>query len=475
MPLPPPRCSAPQLILISAAALFFILFAAACRAPAPELTPAPSPTSQLAPTIEVTRIVTQEIVVTATPAPPVACAPASREEADVIVIGALAPLTQSGVWERGLAMQAGLAIAVETLNAAGGVNGKPVQLVTYDTGGHPERGALYAERLITQDCAIGLVGGFNDDVSRAVKAVTEQYGVPFLIIEASADDLTADQPRAVFRVAPTASMSAQMSARWLAEVDDFNADGNRTVVLIAENSPAGEVSVANATQWLPTTEFDLEVLRVDTPSTDYSPQIARIVAMEAEPDVVFLAVGADASVDLQRQLLDAGIGPRKGTLLVTGRSGLEGERFWQSIPDGEYTVIGRRGAWPSMLNPVGTGFVETYRRYAEQWPDPAAFGAFDAIYLLADAAARAPTLTPDDLVAALETADIELAAGRYRFPYGSQNPPDGATAPAYLWHQWTEPPLLYLQYSAPNQPPAEIDVIWPPAYRTTDGPVIKPG
>lgn len=452
-----------------------MLLLAACSASSPEPTPLATATPQTIPTVEVTRVVTQTVVVTATPAPPAACAPASLDEATVVVIGALTPLTQGGVWERGLAMQAGLAIAVEKINGAGGIQGRPVQVVTYDTGGVPERAARDAERLITQDCAIGIVGGFNDDVSRAVKVVTEQHGVPFIVVEASADDLTMDQPRALFRVAPTASMTAQMAAQWLAEVGDFNEDGHRSAVIIAENSPAGDVAVTNATQWFPTSEYNVETLRVDAPATDYSPQIARIVAMEMAPDVVFLAIGGESALDLQRQLLDAGIGPRKGTLLVTGRSGLENETFWQRIPDGEYTVVSRRGAWRSMLNPVGQGFVEAYQGYLPQWPDPGAFGAFDAVQLLADAATRAPSLDPAALVAALETTDLELAAGRYRFPYGSRNEPDGTTAPPYLWHQWTEPPLLYLQYTTPNQDPAQIDVVWPPAYRTSDGPVIKPG
>ena len=85
---------------------------------------------------------------------------------------------------------------------------------------------------------------------------------------------------------------------------------------------------------------------------------------------------------------------------------------------------------------------------------------------------RAQSLQPRRLVAALETSDLELAAGRYRFPVNSAHPPDGATTPDYLWHQWQDPPLLYLQYGAAEQPPATMDVIWPPTYRTSEGPVL---
>jgi hypothetical protein len=94
--------------------------------------------------------------------------------------------------------------------------------------------------------------------------------------------------------------------------------------------------------------------------------------------------------------------------------------------------------------------------------------------LLADAAKRAGTLSSQDLIAALETADIWLASGYYYFSYNSQRPPSGPLEPEYFWHQWPEPPLLYLQYREPMQDPATLDVIWPPRYRTIQGDVIRP-
>lgn len=448
----------------------------ALSAPTPAPTPSPSvpETPQPVAPVEVTRVVTRQVVVTATPAPPVACAPATVDAADEIVIGLLAPLSQNAAWPRALSMQAGVSIALEDINAAGGIQGKPLRVVTYDTAGQPQLAARLAERMITQECVSGLVGGYLDDASAAIKGVSERYGVPFIVVQAMADELTADSPHALFRVAPAASMMAQMPGHWLKSVGDFNRDGNTVTVLIAENSAAGDVAVAQADHWFPIDGIAYETLRVDLPADDYSPQIARIAAMENTPDAILLYLGGDATLDLQRQLLDAGIGPNKGTLLVTGRSALDGPNFWQRIPDGEFTVVGRNGPWNTNLTAVGQEFVQKYSQVVSQSPDAAAFGAYDAVRLLADAANHAATLAPTDLVAALEATDLELAAGHYRFPYNRQNPPDGQIAPAYLWHQWPDPPLLYLQYSTPQQDPATLDIIWPPLYRTTDGPVLRP-
>ena len=241
------------------------------------------------------------------------------------------------------------------MNAAGGIKGKPLRVVTYDTAGQPALAARLAERLITQECAIGIAGGFQDDVSSAIKEVSERFGVPFVVIEAMADELTADKPATLFRLTPTESMVAQMPARWLKAVGDYNGDDSMVAVLIAENSAAGDMAVAQADKWFSAEDITHDTLRVDLPAQDYSPQIARIVAMENTPDAILIYLAGDASLDLQRQLLDAGIGPQKGTLLITGRAALDGQNFWQRMPDGQYTVVGRRGPWHTSLTCSGAG------------------------------------------------------------------------------------------------------------------------
>ncbi|MBK8050464.1 MAG: ABC transporter substrate-binding protein [Anaerolineales bacterium] len=453
--------------------LLAVMLLAGCVGATTTPAPAVSPTATVPPA-EVTRIVTREIVVTATPAPPGPCAPASLRQADQVNIGVLAPLATSSVLAKGLALQAGVSLALEELQAAGGIDGKPVEAVVYDTGAQPARAAQLAERLITRDCVIGIVGGVQDDVAEAIKQVTERYGVPFIVVEATADSLTEDRPRSLFRIAPAATMASRMQTDWLTSVGDFNRDGVITALMIAENTAAGDAAVANVERWMPAAGINLDTLRVDVPAADYSPQIARIVAMEKVPDAAFLFVGGNASLELQRQLLDAGIGPTKGTLLVQGRSALDGPTFWQRLPDGAFTVVGRRGPWQSSLSEIGQAFLERYRTALGQLPESIAFTSHDAVLLLVDAAKRADSLAPADIVSALEAADTPLAGGRYRFPYGTQQPASNQAFPAYLWHQWPDPPLLYLQYREANQDPATIDVIWPLVYRTILDPILRP-
>ena len=87
---------------------------------------------------------------------------------------------------------------------------------------------------------------------------------------------------------------------------------------------------------------------------------------------------------------------------------------------------------------------------------------------------RAGSLDPDAIIAALEDTDFEGAAGRYYFPFGSGNTPEDAGEPAYMWHQWPEVPLLFLQYTESGQNSDDVEVIWPATYRTSEGAVVRP-
>ncbi|HAJ34559.1 MAG TPA: hypothetical protein DCL15_02530 [Chloroflexi bacterium] len=431
-------------------------------------TPSPAPVIQTV-EVEVTRVVYRETLVTPTPTPLAPCSPPTLTEAKEVVIGVLLPLSTPGAWMRGANMQAGLNLALEHLNATG-VNGLPVRLVIYDSGDDAARSQQLAERLITQDCAVGLIVGLGDVASAAVIGVTERYRKPTILIDAMAPGLTEAQPEATFRLAPTLPMLASMPAQWLAETGDYNGDDIVQAVVIAENSAAGDLFVEQTREWFPQAGIEVAVHRIDLPMQDFSPEIARLLAMPAIPDAVFIVIGADSGLALQQQLFDAGIRPDTGTLVINqNRRALDPTAFGLRQAPTTGTIVARRGPWPSMATEAGRSILDRYRQSGLAWPELSTFLAYDALHLLADAVQRSPSLRGTELIAALETSDIELSAGRYIFPYGSRRPPDGVNTPAYAWHQWLTPPLLYLMFTEEGQDPASAAVIWPELYRTLPG------
>jgi branched-chain amino acid transport system substrate-binding protein len=375
----------------------------------------------------------------------------------------------------GFAMQTALSLAVEDVNSAGGVAGKNLRLVTYDSANSAERATIFAERLLNLDCAALLIGVYHSQVAMAVKDVAHKAGVPVIFASATADELTSDQYPEVFRIGPTFTMLAQMPARWLVEVGDYNEDGSLAAVIVIEEAVDSNGLTQSSRQWLEENAFRVDVISVDLPTTDFSSVIARIVALEQAPDAVFINTANDAALDLQQQMVSAGIRPQQNTLVIGSMVSINDQAFWARVPDGLYTVVPRIGPWQSTVTPMGAQFAARYRTYFDRWPEIAAFAAYDAVHLAADAIRRANTLAPADLIAALETSDIELASGRYTFTYGSNNPPDGQETPAYLWHQWMDVPLLYLQYNEAGQAASQAPVVWPALYRTVDAPVLPAG
>jgi len=73
-----------------------------------------------------------------------------------------------------------LELYIERLNAAGGVLGRKLQLVSYDSAGDAEKARTFAKRLIEQDKVDLIVGGTTTGETMAVVALVEQAGIPFI-------------------------------------------------------------------------------------------------------------------------------------------------------------------------------------------------------------------------------------------------------------------------------------------------------
>ncbi len=415
---------------------------------------------------------TSTIVPPAT-APPIAsaCVRGALRTEEEVVVGTLYPLSNPSLMANGLAMQAATNLAVADINEQGGIDGKPLRTVVYDTGSSPAQAALFAERMITLDCVVAIVGVFHSDVALAVKDMAVQYHVPVLFADPYADEVTAVRADEVFRIAPTHSMLISMMGNWLQAVGDYNHDGDLFAVVLAENTAYGQDRLQRIQTVLPSMGIKTKGFLVDLPATDFSPVIARIVAQEQLPDVIFLYLHNGEVIPLIKQLLDAGIGPERNTLLVATSQILDDTQYWQQIPNGNFVIAMQIGPWPSTVTLMGQTFAQEFNQYFQRWPEASAFEAYDALWLLSNAIDRADSLAPNAVISALERTDLTLASGHYTFPYGSLNPPNGNDIPSYMWHQWPDPQILYLQYTEPNQPATQMEVVWPPIYRTTDAPL----
>lgn len=144
----------------------------------------------------------------------------STEPADEspVRIGALAPLTPPGWVEAGQHLLAGLELAVVEVNAAGGIAGRPLELVVRDTAANPERAAAAVDEL-TALGVVALAGEYHSVVARAAAARADALGLPFLCASAVLDTITDQPTKWVARLAPAQSRGWRIYADFLLGAD----------------------------------------------------------------------------------------------------------------------------------------------------------------------------------------------------------------------------------------------------------------
>src|SRR5690348_12835554 len=144
-------------------------------------------------------------------------------------IGALAPLTSPGWVEAGRNLLAGLELAVRDVNAAGGISGRPLELVVRDTAADPRRAEAAVEELARLGVA-AVTGEYHSVVARAAAARADALGLPFLCSSAVLDALTDAPTECVARLAPAQSHG------WRVYADFLLSRGHRRIAVAADAS-----------------------------------------------------------------------------------------------------------------------------------------------------------------------------------------------------------------------------------------------
>ncbi|RKS10162.1 amino acid/amide ABC transporter substrate-binding protein (HAAT family) [Nocardiopsis sp. Huas11] len=153
-----------------------------------------------------------------------------RTDGPAILLGALAPLSRPGWVEAGRHLVAGLDLAVHEVNGAGGIGGRPLELVVRDTAADPERAAAAVDALAGLGVA-AVVGEYHSVVARAAAARADALGVPFLCSSAVLDALTDEPTRWVARLPPAQSHGWRIYA-------DFLLGAGRTRIAVATQPSA---------------------------------------------------------------------------------------------------------------------------------------------------------------------------------------------------------------------------------------------
>jgi branched-chain amino acid transport system substrate-binding protein len=218
------------------------------------------------------------------------------EAAETIRIGAIYPLTgaiaSSGQRSKH-AIETGLDLVNEKhdldlpfarTEGIPNLKGAKIQLVWGDSQASPEVGKTEAERLITIEKVVMLLGAYNSGVSKSASFVAERYKMPFLCPESSSAELTERGLKYFFRIAPT---DAEDSVAFFNFLDEMKAKKRQVerVAIVCENTEFGVHAAKEARKQAESRGYKV-VADISYPfkSTDVKSEVLKLKA--AKPDVI---------------------------------------------------------------------------------------------------------------------------------------------------------------------------------------------
>jgi len=137
---------------------------------------------------------------------PLSVVPVQAE--DTIKIGALLAETGPASF-LGAPEAKTLRMLVEDLNAKGGINGRPVELIIKDTGASPEKAVSFAKQLIDEEKVFAIIGPSTSGETMQIKNIAEE-GKTLLLSCAAAEVIVNPVAKYVFKVAPSDRFAAEM-------------------------------------------------------------------------------------------------------------------------------------------------------------------------------------------------------------------------------------------------------------------------
>jgi branched-chain amino acid transport system substrate-binding protein len=116
-------------------------------------------------------------------------------------LGASLPMTGPTAWAAE-SIRMGAEVAIDEINAAGGVLGQKLSWTMYDDAGQPPRGVDNARRIAEQDNCIAMIGGWHSGVALAVVEPVHEAGIPYVAVISAGTKITENgrNPNFMFRV-----------------------------------------------------------------------------------------------------------------------------------------------------------------------------------------------------------------------------------------------------------------------------------
>ena len=216
-----------------------------------------------------------------------ACSVTAMAEGEPIKIGTIYAMS-GGAAAIGTNILRGVEFAVNEINAAGGVNGRPLEIVRGDHAGDPATGKSEAERLITQEHVDVVMGCHMSVVTEVVAQVCQQYKVPMITAISTLDRLSNEEHKDIdyfFRLCPLNSVYVEDMLKYLKDSEQQTGEEIKTVAIFTDRAAIGQELIRCVELFKDKYGLEL-VATVDYTSnaTDLSAQV--LALKKAKPDAI---------------------------------------------------------------------------------------------------------------------------------------------------------------------------------------------
>ena len=343
-----------------------------------------------------------------------------KAEASTIKVGVLAPLT-GAVAQYGNAVNNGVMMYFEELNAKGGINGKQIELVTYDEEGDPVKAVTGYNSLMDQG-VVAIVGDVTTAPTKAVVTESQADGTPMITASATAEDVTCqlNADGSVAKVYENMFRSCfidpfQGSKMAAFAKDQLNA---KTAAVLYNTGSDYSVGCYKAFQKT-AAEQGLEVVAEESyadGAVDFQSQLTNIAAKN--PDVLFVPDYYSVIALVAQQAQSAGV--KAAMLGADGWDSVLGVVTDPALLEGSYYCSGYS---TEDTRPEVQTFVKNFKAKYNDDPDMFAAQGYDAAMIMAAAIEKAEAsgkkAGSDEykaaIIAALKATNMDCVTGHVTF------------------------------------------------------------
>ena len=302
----------------------------------------------------------------------------------------------------------GWQLALEEINAAGGVGGRAVEVVSRDDNGNPGDAVRVAEELASREQVVALMGGFASHVGLAVSDLARQKKLPFLAAEPLSDKLVWENGnRYTFRLRASTYMQTAMLIPEAARLK------KKRWALVYPNYEYGQAAANAFKKLLKARQPEVEFVVEQAPPLGKIDAGATVQALaSAKPDAIFSALfGADLA-KFVREGNTRGLFRGRDVFDLLGGEPEYLDPLKDETPEGWF-VTGY--PWNDIATPEHKKFLEAYRKRWNDYPRLGSVVGYVAMHSMAAALVKAGGTDPEKIVTAFKGLAVPTPFGRITY------------------------------------------------------------